>query len=142
MLELLLMLGGNNSASPGIQPTLSGLSVSSLSGGACRIGGGGGLLIAAKVIVQWSVANPNDPQYAIKVYENGVLFGDGTIPSSHVSYTKTVAGSVEIGVPGESGSGQWVSNWTYRIDLVRLSDGVAVQSLTSFLWAQGYGVCS
>ena len=123
-------------------PTLGAVTVSSFDTGSCDVGGDGGLATPAQIQISWGMTNPDDAQYQLKVYENGVLMSGGTLACSATGLEKTITGAVEAGVDGEAGHGsEWTSDWTYRVDLVRLSDGVAVQTQSSSPWRQTYGVC-
>jgi hypothetical protein len=117
-------------------PSLSGGTVSHLTAGACN--GVGGVSTPAQLQVSWGVANPDAVNYSIKIYENSVF--QSTISGSSTTYAKTITGYVEDTSGGRSGT--FTSNWTYRVDLVRLSDGVVVSSVTTAAWQQLYGDCT
>jgi hypothetical protein len=119
-------------------PSLGPASVASSGGGSCDPVSGG-TVTSATLRVSWTISNPDGVLYSIRIYENGIL--QETLGGTVTSWDKTLSGSVEAGVVGESGVGQWTSNWVYRVDVVRLSDNVVVSTQSTSEWDQMYGVC-
>jgi hypothetical protein len=127
----LLFAAGNNASPPPPLPSLSALGVTSARSGTCPATNNDW----AVVEVGWTVTNGGDPAYEIHVLENGTLVG--TLTSSAVFWDKTVTNYIfnSTNVP------RFTSNWTYTVQLVRISDGVVVQSLVSSAWTHLYGSC-
>lgn len=114
------------------QPAVSAVVLSTAIAGACA--GPGIIATSASVHIAWTLTNPDPSLYSVKVYENGALLQ--TLAGDATSYDKPVSGAVENG-----STASWFSNWTYRVDVVRNSDSVAVSSATSTAWVKKYGGC-
>lgn len=127
----ILLLAHAASSQPDV-PGVSGAVVVSDFMGACY---NGALDTPASIELQWNVAQANNTLYETQIRENGVLVA--TVPSTTTSWLKEVTGYVQNG-----SYHQFTSNWTYKVDMVRKSDGVAVGSTTASTWAQLYGKCS
>lgn len=111
-------------------PSLTGsVSLTSFAGSCAGAG------VSATLTVAWTVTNPDDVAYEIRVLQNGVLIS--TQATTSPSYLKTVEGYIVGGT-----FHRFTSNWTYTVQLVRKADGVTVDTKTSSLWAVIYGTCS
>jgi hypothetical protein len=87
---------------------------------------------SAAIRVSWTLTNPYGVTFEAKVYENEILVAVTT----GLFYDKVISGQVE------NGSLSLMSDWTYRVDIVRISDGAVVDSNYSSAWQQIYGDCS
>lgn len=87
---------------------------------------------SASIRISWVLTLPYSTNFVARVYQNGVLVsGDLT----NLYYDKVI-GQVEYG------SQSSLSDWTYRVDIIRVSDGAVVASAESAAWIQQYGNCS
>lgn len=117
-------------------PVLSGGTVSTTNAGACLIANGG-VATPAQIQIAWSIAGVDAANYDIKIYENSVLLS--TLAGSATSTSKTITGYVQDDAGAYTG--RFVSNWVYRIDMVRKSDGVVVSTRSTANWIVQYGDC-
>jgi hypothetical protein len=113
-------------------PQISNAVIVQTNAGAC--GFGGTVTTSAQNRLSWTLVNPNAVDYDIGVYENGVRISGG--PGNTTFLDMEITGSVRNGP-----FSQWNSNWTYRVDVERKSDGVVVASATSNNWNVTYGSC-
>lgn len=90
---------------------------------------------AASVHVAWGLTNGGSPAYELRVLEDGALLA--TLGSGVSFYNKVLVGFVE----GSTTPPKMTSNWTYTVQLVRVADGVVVQSAVSSAWIKSYGGC-
>jgi hypothetical protein len=126
------MLAAMDGATASVTPTLSTPTVATLAPGMCS---GGSVLVNASLRVTWTVTNGDAANYEIKVYEDGIL--KATQGGTSTSYTKTVTGFVEDGFYNA-----FFADWTYRVDMCRISDSEVVDTKTAADWEQWYGTCS
>jgi hypothetical protein len=127
-----VMLAAMDGAAAAVTPTLSTPTVATVNPGICS---GGSVLTNATVGISWTVTNGDDALYEIKVYEDGILIATKT--GTTTQHTKTVTGFVEDGF-----FNPFFADWTYRVDMVRISDSVVVDTKTAADWEQWYGTCS
>ena len=113
-----------------LTPALGAVTVSSGNPGSCPASSD-----PAIVHVAWGLTNGSNPAYEIHVLENGTL--SANLASSVTFFNKPVTNYFE----GNSIVSMFTSNWVYTVQLVRISDGVVVQSQVSAEWAQLYGSC-
>jgi hypothetical protein len=116
-----------------LTPQVSSIAAASLQSGSCTVGQTTPAQ-PAKVRTSWTLANMDTSLYDTKLYENGVLVAT---PTGVLLWDKTIAGSVEYG-----NRAPWFASWTYRLDIVRKSDGQVVATRTSATFAQEYGGCT
>lgn len=116
-----------------LTPLVSSIAAASLRAGECSPGHTTPAL-SAQVRVSWALVNEDTSVYDTKLYENGVLVAT---PTGLTQWDKTITGSVEYG-----NRAPWSANWTYRLDVVRKSDGQVVASKTSALFHMEYGGCA
>lgn len=107
---------------------LTGISVASLTGGACV---DGGLGEAAAISVAWTASGFNPAGHVFKLYENGVL----KVSQTTTSYQHVFSGYAEGGE-----FARFEANLTYRVDLCSL-DGAVISSATAEPWIRSYGRC-
>ena len=121
------------SSAPVVTPTVSAISVATLSGGTCS---GTHLSTSASVRVSFTVANADAANYTIKVYKDGVYVNSTTAASNHVD--RTIGGYVT----GHSGG--FVSAYVFDARVVRNSDGLVIAGAgkTADTWVEEYGLCS
>jgi hypothetical protein len=107
---------------------MTSVTVASTNGGACD-----GLIASppASILVSWSADRFDPTLHTFKVYENDVLKSSQT----STTYAKTIAGNVEF-----SDFASWVSDWTYRVDVVDAA-GIVLSSMSSDAWQIPYGSC-
>lgn len=86
----------------------------------------------ARIRIWWTLNNPYASTFQARIYENGIYIATVTA----LEYVKIIGGQIEDGLQGS------YSNWTYRVDIVRISNGAVVASQESSPWGQYYGVCS
>lgn len=86
----------------------------------------------ATVRISWTLSAGYAGLYQAKIYENGILI----VTSTSTFYDRNVDGLVE------GSNHTFTSNWTYRVDIVRISDNAVVSSGTTAAWVQDYGNCS
>lgn len=133
MLVDLLALAGYLAGSYTLpQESISNLTVVSGGGGACATDPRGTDTYAT-VAIRWSLSNFDATLFDLKLYQDGVLIqtlpGDATSASYDTGY-----------VEGASQSQFW-SNWVFRVDGVKKSDGTVVSSQTAPPFVQLYGSC-
>lgn len=113
-------------SSPVLTPQFtSGPSVQSTNPGSCSPS-----FVYASLRVSWTLSASYGITYQAKTYENGIL-----VATSALLYHDKSIAQIEDGYDGS------VSNWTYRVDIVRISDGAVVTSQESSPWVQSYGRC-
>ena len=132
MLSVLWLVGQPQPT--GTPPTTSTPTVATLTTGACGVGHT--IASAAQIRIAWTVTNPDGVNYDAKLYENGILLSTQAVTAS-MHYDKTIGGAVE----GDAGHA-WLSDWTYRLDIVRKSTSAVVDSQSSAPWEVQYGDCS
>jgi hypothetical protein len=118
-------------SSPPVVPHFTaGPTVATLFAGTCNVP----LRIVASpatLRVSWTLSSAYGALYQAKVYENGILKNTST----NFNYDKIVSGYVE----GDNDTMD--ADWTYRVDIVRISDSAVVAS-GSVNWQKSYGNCS
>lgn len=107
-------------------------------GGACNFPGGG-LAVAAQIGVQWSITNPDDTNYEVRVYRDGSF--RAAYDTTDTEHLETVAGVVEDGVVGAD-TYQFTGSWTFRVDVVRKSDSVVVSTKSTTPTPIDYYTCA
>lgn len=127
-----LAMAASQTTAPVPTPQLSNLAVARITGGACGGGGPSGISEHAAIRVSWVVTDFDIGLHTMRVYENNILKSS----QSESQYDKTVFGSVEYGP-----FSQWRSDWTYRVDVVRIADGAVLASQQAAAWQQTYGAC-
>lgn len=133
MIDMIILLGAAVIVASG--PVVSGVSVSSINAGACALRF---VAVEAQIRISWSLTSPDAALYDVLLYENGGLLA--TLAGTTIQYDKTISGSVED--PSGSYGSHWSSNWVYRVDVVRKSDGVVVSSASAPQWTLQYGDCT
>jgi hypothetical protein len=126
--DLFLILAAAE-ASVETTPQLSSVSVTSVQPGMCS---NQVTFPSAAISVSWTSDGFDPDVHVYKLYENGVLKATQT----STTWQKTIVGSVENGPYQE-----WVSDWTYRVDIANASTGQVYSSLESEPWRQYYGSC-
>ena len=125
-----LMLAAMGEGAAVTDPSVNTPTVATNNAGACTAGSPDP---EASIRVSWTITN-SAAGYTTKVYENDILVSSQAITLDF--YDKTVTGAVQNGP-----NGSWNADWTYRVDIVRTSDGSVVSSGTSSQWTQLYGSC-
>jgi hypothetical protein len=116
----------------GAVPSVANVVVTSLDAGSCASSRD------AAIQVAWNLTNPNAGSYDILVYENDILID--TLAGSATSWTKSIPGM--CGYPENNPLIDAHSlDLTYRLDVVRHTDGQVVSSAASDTWTHLYGVC-
>jgi hypothetical protein len=130
-MEMLFAAGNSAAPPPPPIPSLGAVTVSSVRSGSCPATNNDW----AEVEVGWGLTNGGNPAYEIHILENGSLVG--TVSSSTTFWDKSIVNYIfnSTIVP------KFTSNWTYTVQLVRISDGVVVQSQVSSAWLHLYGSC-
>lgn len=117
----------------GLTPQVSSIAAASLNPGHCVVG----TTVpsqSAQVRASWTLTNMDTTLYDTKLYENNVLVATTT---GVLLWDKTVTGAVEFG-----NRNPWSASWTYRLDIVRKSDGQIVARKTASEFDQEYGGCT
>jgi hypothetical protein len=127
LLQILLSCAPVGTAPGGFSPSVNNVVVNTSDTGSCSPP------TPARILVSWNIANFDAALHVMKVYENGILVNTGTV----ASYAKRIGSYVEYG-----SIGSFTSDWTYRVDLIRLSDNHVLSSSTSAPWNQLYGSCN
>lgn len=131
MLALLMGMTDVSESSPIVTPQFTaGPTVGTGFAGACNTSTHT-VAFRATVRVSWTLSAPYGALYQAKIYENGIFVTNW----GATSWDKNVDGLVE-------GSNRtFTSDWTYRVDIVRISDNAVVASATTAAWVQDYGTC-
>lgn len=118
----------------GPTPTLSNVALTH-SAGVCS---GISISVSARITVNWSETNFNSALHEHRIYQDNVLIATLGAASS---YSKFIPGVIEDGC-GSS----WQSDWVFRVDTVRKSNGGVLASVeatanvgTHHIWY--YGTC-
>lgn len=122
-----------DSSVPGATPQVTSIATVSLRAGACQAGHTQPLISAA-VRTTWAVSNMDQNLYDTRLYQNGTLVG---IVTNVSQWDQDVSGSVEDG-----NRAMWSYDWSYRLDVVRKSDGQVVASRTAATLTRNYGGCT
>lgn len=132
------MLAALAQASPSTPyPAISGVAANEPTGGACSSVVHGLVQTPAQVQLTWAMAHVDTTNFETKVYENSILVA--TVTNDVLSWTKTITGAVSVANGGNSAF--FTSNWTYRVDVSRKSDGSVVDSVNGPTWIELYGGC-
>jgi hypothetical protein len=123
--------GGGGGGGAGTTPSLSAVTVVRGLAGLCGIETTP--LMAATVIVSWTITNPDSTLYETRIYQNGIQ--QIALDTGTTDY-EFIANGVEDG-PVDP----YNFDWQYRVDVVRKSDGTAVSSQTSNTLTVTYGYC-
>jgi hypothetical protein len=133
----LLIAAAGLAGSPTTIPSFgTAAQVGRVTGGACN---GGATDPDAQIQVTWAINSPDNTNYSITVLENGSVIQSG-LACNASTFTKTITNFVEttqLLAPNE-----FQSNWTYTVQLVRISDGVVIASSVTSAWIQTYATCS
>lgn len=133
----LLIAAAGLSGAPTTVPSFgTSASVARVTAGACS---GGATSPDAQIQIAWGITNPDTVNYSLTLLENGSVLANG-IACNASTYNKTITNFVEtteLLAPNE-----FQSNWTYTVQLIRLSDGVVIASSVTSAWIQTYATCS
>lgn len=119
-----------------VTPSITTPTIATLAAGACS---GHTVSPSASIRVTWTVANADDTHYSTKVYfsdAGGGFILQITQASSVVTFDMLVDGERENGTVHD-----FTSNWIFRVDVARKSDGLVVSTKTSAAWQKAYGHC-
>lgn len=124
------------SSAPAIAPSVTSATISLPQAGACKSPRGTGVSPSAVVRATWAIANADWVNYTVKVYKDGSL--RKTITAAG---TTTDDFTVTNYVQGDTGH-MFTSAYVWRVDVVRNSDSVVVNTLTAATYRQQFGDCS
>lgn len=117
-----------------VVPLPSAVVCSHGTGGACS---GGSVSVSATVHIAWTITAPNPSTYKTRIKRSGAD-RSGLLLNTATSFDDTVQGYIENGLINKV----FTSNYTYTVEIVRISDGVVVASAAAQPWVQDYGNCS
>lgn len=137
LFAFLASLGQDASENTQPQEVVSAVVVNDLSLGQCNALFDGTIDSEASIRVSWSLTNADAARFEIKVYQDGVLVsGSSAIAGDLTFFDITIGGAV---VGGRSPV--WLSDWVFRIDVIRKDDALVVSNASSVAWVQTYGGC-
>lgn len=125
----IILAAFSSQAAPDTTPTITSFGVATLTAGSCA---GNTVDISASLRATWAATNFNPTLHKYSLYINNIL----ETTTTGTSYDKEVSGLVE-GNPRHPVS----KHWTYRLDIVRLSDS-AVLASSSVSVTKSYGDCN
>ncbi len=136
MLNTLLGVMAASAYVPPVQPSVTSVTVSLSTGGACKSPRGTGVSPSAIVRATFAIANSNYALFTTKVYKDGALRKTLTAAG-----TTTDDFTVTGYVAGETGH-SFTANYVWRVDIIRNSDNVVVSTRTSATYTNEFGDCS
>lgn len=122
---------GAVSGGTGVQPVITSVSAATTTSGTCV---GSTCTVSGAATATVVCGAVNDTYYTLKLYENGVLVKTGT--TAGYTYKHTFAGY------SQSGGSPFINpSLIYRADLVLISSGTVVQTVTATTYTDTFGTC-
>lgn len=91
----------------------------------------------AKLTIAWEIGSGDPATYQSKVYKDGVLQATVALGTESYEYNTNY---VAYSVGGDDTAS--MSNVVFRVDIVRISDGVVIATKSADPYSGDYGICT